>query len=45
MSSHMSAGRALALGYQNVWIMPEGVKGWANLGFPLVRAFEPLEEV
>lgn len=38
----MGAGRALALGYENVWIMPEGVKGWAAFGYPLVRAMEPL---
>ena len=44
MSSHLGAGRALALGFENVWIMPEGVKGWADRGYPLVRAFEPLED-
>lgn len=44
MSSHLGAGRALALGYTNVWIMPEGIKGWAARGYPLVRALGPFED-
>jgi len=37
MSSHVSAVRAQELGYRNIRVMREGTKGWAALGYPLVR--------
>ena len=33
MASHMSAGRALELGYRAVFVMPEGTHGWKSQGF------------
>lgn len=35
MASHMSAGRALELGYRNVFVMPEGTFGWSAQKLPL----------
>jgi rhodanese-related sulfurtransferase len=32
MASHRGAGRALELGYKNVFVMNEGVSGWAKAG-------------
>lgn len=40
MSSHVSAVRAQEMGYRNIHVMREGTKGWAALGFPLVRDHE-----
>ena len=37
MASHVSAVRAQELGYRNIRVMREGTKGWAALGYPLVR--------
>ena len=37
MSSHVAAVRAQELGYKDIRIMREGTKGWAALGYPLVR--------
>ncbi len=32
---HHAAEAAIALGYTNVWIMPEGIKGWEAQKFPV----------
>ena len=32
MASHTGAGRARSLGYTNVAVMPEGIKGWVKAG-------------
>lgn len=40
MASHMSAGRALELGYRRVFVMSEGTFGWRGLGLPLVTSDE-----
>lgn len=32
MASHTGAGRARSLGYTNVAIMPDGIKGWVKAG-------------
>ena len=32
MASHKGAGRAKSFGYTNVYIMPEGIKGWTKAG-------------
>lgn len=44
MASHMSAGRALELGYRNVFVMPEGTAGWKLRGFPLAAEGEDLAD-
>lgn len=44
MSSHVSAVRALEMGYRNIRVMREGTKGWAALGYPLVRGREGSRE-
>lgn len=33
-ASVKAAKRALALGYTNVWVMPEGIAGWESAGLP-----------
>jgi rhodanese-related sulfurtransferase len=33
----MSAGRAQSLGYSRVFVMNEGIEGWAELGLPVIR--------
>jgi 3-mercaptopyruvate sulfurtransferase SseA len=38
----LSAGRALSLGYKQVWVMSGGRQAWDEAGFPLV-ADEPAE--
>ncbi|HEX7154276.1 MAG TPA: hypothetical protein VF618_22500 [Thermoanaerobaculia bacterium] len=40
----MSAVRAQELGYRNIRIMREGTKGWAALGYPLVRERDDARE-
>jgi hypothetical protein len=35
MASHMSAGRALELGYRRVFVMTDGTLGWRSQGFAL----------
>ena len=37
MASHRGAGRALKLGYKNVFVMPDGMSGWAKAGKPVQR--------
>lgn len=32
MASHKGAGRALKLGYTNVFVMSEGIAGWLKAG-------------
>jgi len=32
MASHEGAGRALKLGYTNVFLMPQGIRGWVKAG-------------
>jgi rhodanese-related sulfurtransferase len=32
MASHTGAGRALEMGYTNVFVMTEGIIGWAKAG-------------
>ena len=32
MASHTGAGRAIKLGYKNVFVMPEGIQGWKKAG-------------
>jgi rhodanese-related sulfurtransferase len=32
MASHTGAGRAIKLGYKNVFVMPEGIAGWVKAG-------------
>ena len=32
---HHAADAAIALGYTNVWIMPEGIKGWEEQKLPV----------
>ncbi len=32
---HHAAEAAIALGYTNVWIMPEGIKGWEEQKLPV----------
>jgi len=38
MASHEAARRAVELGYQNVYVMPDGIEGWAKAGKPVERA-------
>lgn len=38
---HDAARAALALGYTNVWIMPDGIKGWEALGLPVEKSATP----
>lgn len=35
MASHTGAGRALEMGYINVFVMPEGISGWVKAGKPV----------
>ena len=35
MSSHHGAGRAMSLGYTNVFVMSEGIMGWEKANKPL----------
>ena len=35
MASHTGAGRALTMGYTNVFVMTEGMAGWAKAGKPV----------
>lgn len=35
MASHRGAGRALKLGYTNVFVMPDGMEGWKKAGKPI----------
>ena len=32
-----AARKAVALGWQNVWVMPDGIRGWTEAGLPIVR--------
>ena len=32
MASHRGAGRALTMGYTNVFVMTEGLAGWTKAG-------------
>ncbi len=36
MASHTGAGRALGMGYKNVYVMSEGSLGWTKAGKPTV---------
>src|SRR5262249_4157837 len=38
MSSHGAAERALAAGYTDVNVMPEGIKGWVDAGRPTSKS-------
>jgi rhodanese-related sulfurtransferase len=38
LACHMGARRALAFGYDRVFIMPEGRRGWAAKGYPFEAA-------
>lgn len=35
MASHRGAGRALELGYTNVFVMSDGSSGWKKAGKPM----------
>jgi rhodanese-related sulfurtransferase len=35
LSSQMAARQAVRLGYRNVSVMPDGIRGWARMGYPL----------
>jgi len=37
MECHHSAGRAVDLGYREVFIMPSGIVGWVKAGRPIVK--------
>jgi len=37
MASHFAAKQALALGYTDVHVMPEGIQGWKKAGYPVER--------
>lgn len=37
MASHRGAGRALKLGYTNVFVMDEGIAGWVKAGKPVQK--------
>ncbi len=37
MASHRGAGRALELGYTNVFVMSEGTAGWEQAGKPFQK--------
>ena len=32
-----AARKAVSAGYRQVWVMPDGVRGWADAGQPLAR--------
>ena len=32
-----AARKAVASGWQNVWVMPDGIRGWTEAGLPIVR--------
>lgn len=34
MASHRGAGRAISMGYTNVFVMSEGSSGWNSAGKP-----------
>lgn len=36
-ASHWAAKQALALGYTDVNVMPEGIQGWEKAGYPVAR--------
>lgn len=38
MASHDVARAAIGLGYTNVWILPDGIKGWEGAGLPTEKA-------
>ena len=38
---HDAARAAIGLGYSNVWIMPDGIKGWEALGLPVEKSATP----
>jgi rhodanese-related sulfurtransferase len=37
MASHQAAGRAVEMGYKNVFVMPDGIDGWVKAGRPVER--------
>ena len=37
MSSHEGAGRAIGLGYTNVYVMSAGTEGWEKAGKPFKK--------
>jgi rhodanese-related sulfurtransferase len=37
MACHQGARAALALGYKNVFIMPDGIQGWEKAGRPMEK--------
>lgn len=37
MASHTGAGRALEMGYTNVFVMSEGIAGWVEAGKPVQK--------
>ena len=37
MASHTGAGRALEMGYTNVFVMAEGISGWVKAGKPVQK--------
>lgn len=40
-ASHIAAEQARALGYRNVWRMPEGIVGWRSARLPVVAGPMP----
>ena len=32
-----AARKAVAEGWHNVWVMPDGIRGWTEAGLPVVR--------
>jgi len=40
LACHEAAKAALALGYTNVWIMPDGIKGWEELNLTVEKVAE-----
>ena len=37
MASHQAAGRAVEMGYANVFVMPAGIDGWLKAGKPVEK--------
>jgi rhodanese-related sulfurtransferase len=38
MASHDAAREAAKLGYANVSVMPDGIRGWRKAGWPVERS-------
>lgn len=37
MACHEAARAAVALGYKNVFVMPDGIQGWTKAGKPVEK--------